>query len=449
MLLSRRALILSALTAAPGFVASARAAPAFQKVDIQPGTLQLLMEGKPATTVWRFGDGSSLPVIRAKQGETLRLRFTNSLDRDAWLHFFGIRGPWEIMTINVPAGGEAVECVFDPPDAGTYWIGPMADVSVMRDMGLYAMLIVEERTKLKGIVDVPVIVDDWSLEQSGRMRGRWRQPRVMLAEGRLGNRFTVNGRFYLQYRLKADVYSRLRILNVANARRMGLLFKGSESLLVALDGQPVPPRVLGSKALWLAPGQRADVLVAPGNDLVMAVDLLEDVLEVARFLTGGGQAPELAENFTLPANPVAFVVDGQSTRAVPLVIEGGQKGGLKAVEFRGKRLAIADLVKAGIGWAFNGKAGASEKPLFEASHGEALVIEVENRTGFDQPIHVHGHLWRNADLPPQSPPSDTALIPARSRMRLSMIAENPGTWAIQSLIAERADGGLVGRFTVE
>jgi len=450
MALSRRDLLFSALAAAPGLANSAAAAPSFQRLDIQPGTLQLLMEGKPATTVWRFGDGSSLPVVRAKQGETLRLRFTNSLDREAWLHFFGVRGPSELMTINVPTGGEPAECVFDPPDAGTYWIGPMFDVAVMREMGLYAMLIVEEREKLKSISDIPLVIDDWSLEPSGRMRGGWRAPRVMLGEGRMGNWYTVNGRFRPQYRLKPDSYSRLRILNVANARRMGFLFKGPEPLLVSLDGQPIPPRVVGgSKPLWLAPGQRADVLVGPGEDLMMAVDLLDDILEVARFVAGGGRAPELAENFALPDNPVAFIVDDQETRQVPLVIEGGLKGGLREAEYRGKRLPIADLVKANMGWAFNGKAGAAATPLFTAKHGEALIIETENRTAYDQPIHVHGHLWRNADLPAQSPPSDTAVIPAQGTLRLAMIAENPGTWVIQSLVAERADGGLLGRFTVE
>ena len=450
MSISRRDLLLSALAAAPGLAAPAAAAPAFQQLDIQPGTLQLLMEGKPATAVWRFGDGTSLPVIRAKQGSTLRLRFTNSLDREAWLHFFGVRGPSDLMTVNVPAGGEPVECIFDPPDAGTYWIGPFSDVAVMREMGLYAMLVVEEREKLKGISDIPLIIDDWSLDQTGRMRGGWRAPRVMLGEGRMGNWYTVNGRFRPQYRLQRDAYSRLRLLNVANARRMGFRFKGPEPLLVSLDGQPVPPRVVGgSKPLWLAPGQRADVLVGPGENLMMAIDLLEDILEIARFVAGGGRAPELAENFALPDNPVAFIVDGKEPRRVPLVIEGGLKGRLRAAEYRGKRLAMADLVKVNMGWAFNGKAGAAATPLFAASHGEALLIEAENRTAFDQPIHVHGHLWRNADLPAQSPPSDTAIIPAQGTLRLAMIAENPGTWVIQSLVAERTDGGLFGHFTVE
>ena len=35
---------------APQPATPAAAAPAFQQLDIQPGTLQLLMEGKPATT---------------------------------------------------------------------------------------------------------------------------------------------------------------------------------------------------------------------------------------------------------------------------------------------------------------------------------------------------------------------------------------------------------------
>ena len=80
----------------------------------------------------------------------------------------------------------------------------------------------------------------------------------------MGNWYTVNGRFRPQYRLQPDAYTRLRLLNVANARRMGFLFKGPEPLLVSLDGQPVSPQVVGgSKPLWLAPGQRADVLDGP------------------------------------------------------------------------------------------------------------------------------------------------------------------------------------------
>ena len=40
-------------------------------------------------------------------------------------------------------------------------------------------------------------------------------------------------------------------------------------------------------------------------------------------------------------------------------------------------------------------------------------------------------------------------LSSRQMRQLAMIAENPGTWVIQSLVAERTDGGLFGHFTVE
>ena len=34
------------------------------------------------------------------------------------------------------------------------------------------------------------------------------------------------------------------------------------------------------------------------------------------------------------------------------------------------------------------------------------------------------------------------------RLKLAFVADNPGTWALQSLIAERVDAGLLTSFTV-
>jgi FtsP/CotA-like multicopper oxidase with cupredoxin domain len=84
--------------------------------------------------------------------------------------------------------------------------------------------------------------------------------------------------------------------------------------------------------------------------------------------------------------------------------------------------------------------------------GEALSLAIENKTAFEQPIHVHGHVWRlvEADGSPvdDQPWRDTAVIKAGGTAKLVMVADNPGPWAIQSLIAERSDAGLIGAFRV-
>ena len=55
--------------------------------------------------------------------------------------------------------------------------------------------------------------------------------------------------------------------------------------------------------------------------------------------------------------------------------------------------------------------------------------------------------WDRAD---ESPPlQDTAVIPPGETLVLAFKADNPGLWALHSLVAERADGGLLTSFLVE
>ena len=162
MQISRRSFLGTTLAlAALGVPARAQelTADGFIELRAQRVALGLLEGGAGKTEAWLLGPGPGPAVIRARQGQPLKLRFINDLDRDIWLHFFGVRGPTELMTINVPPGADnAVDCVFTPPDAGTFWIAPIADQSRLRDMGLSAVLVVEEAEPLPGIADLVLVV---------------------------------------------------------------------------------------------------------------------------------------------------------------------------------------------------------------------------------------------------------------------------------------------------
>ena len=81
-----------------------------------------------------------------------------------------------------------------------------------------------------------------------------------------------------------------------------------------------------------------------------------------------------------------------------------------------------------------------------------MLDRTEYKTGFLQPLHVHGHVWRviEQDGKPveDAPWRDTAVVAGNAVAKLLMVAGNPGPWAIQSLIAERSDAGLIGAFKV-
>jgi FtsP/CotA-like multicopper oxidase with cupredoxin domain len=427
-------------------------ADGFLELRIGRVNLGLLEGGAGRTEAWLAGPGPAPAVIRARQGREVKLRFVNDLEQDVWLHFFGVRGPSDIMTINVPPkASDAVDCVFTPPDAGTFWIGPMAEQSRLRDMGLLAVLVVEEAEAIPGVSDLVLVLDDWKLDQDGAVEGDFGNIEAMVGEGRLGNWFTVNNGFRPRLPLSPDSYTRLRLVNAANVRTMNLLFKGYDPLLIARDGQPVKPAALHGKALALAPGQRADVLVGPEEgDIRLGLDLFEDAAEIGYLVAGNGAAapPALAENFALPGNPVSVPGDAAAARVVAVTLQGGIKGGLTSAILDGAERDLRTLLENGKGWAINGVAGPSPEPLFTARKGETVRLDIENRTAFAQPLHIHGHVWQIA-AGDQPALSDTAIIPSGARVSLPFVADNPGLWALHALVAERSDGGLITSFRVD
>lgn len=434
------------------FAAAQEAAGDFIELRARKNTLGLLEGGAGKTEAWMMGTGPEPAVIRARQGEELRLRFVNDLDAEIWLHFHGVRGPSELMTLNIAPGKEnAVECVFTPPDAGTFWIAPVANQSEARDRGLYAMLIVEEREPLSGIADLPLVLDDWKLDVDGAIIDGFGDIEAMVGEGRLGNWFTINNRFRPRLELEPGRHTRLRLLNAANVRTMGVLFKGRHPLLIARDGQPVPPQLLGNKALALAPGQRADLLVSPEEgDIRVALDLFEDIVEIGYL---GAEPPTVPEpipgNLALPANPLPEPGPLTEAATFSIRIDGGIKGGLESARLAGVERDLRTLLENGKGWAFNGVAGPAAEPLFALKQGATVLLEIDNRTAFAQPLHIHGHVWQELAETPSGLWSDTAVIASHETVTLMFVADNPGTWAIQSLVAERADGGLFAAFTVD
>jgi FtsP/CotA-like multicopper oxidase with cupredoxin domain len=455
MALSRRR-FLTCAAALAGLPRLARAetltADGFMEIRAGRRRLGLLEGGAGQTEAWLLGPGPEPLVIRARQGEELKLRFINDLEQEVWLHFFGVRGPSELMTINIlPGPDEAVDCVFVPPDAGTFWIGPMADQSRMRDMGLSAVLVVEEKDPLPDIVDAVLVLDDWKLADDGAVAQGFGDVEAMVGEGRLGNWFTVNNRFRPRIPMPRDGYTRLRLVNAANVRTMKLLFKGFDPLLLARDGQPVKPQLLHGKPLSLAPGQRADLLVSGAEgDIRLALDLFEDVVEIGYLIAeGGGTRPALAENFAFPPNPAAAPDLKSEVRAVPVALEGGIEGGLTSAVFNGAERDLRTLLENGKGWAMNGVAGPAPDPAFTVKQGETVRLDIVNRTAFGQPLHIHGHVWQVAGAEEPAPLTDSAVIPAGESLSLAFRADNPGLWALHSLIAERADGGLITSFRVE
>jgi FtsP/CotA-like multicopper oxidase with cupredoxin domain len=452
MILSRRSFLTggAALAAMPGRLLAQETEDGFTLLTMRPVTAQLMEGGRPATKLESLSGNWPPPILRAKQGEEFKLRFVNEFDRPIALHWYGLRGPAELMSISVAPGKDnAFDCVFTPPDAGTFWLSPVADVSRQREMGLYALMIVEERELSQTFAEIPLIFDDWLLTDEGQIdAASFGNLQDAIAQGRLGNWFTVNGAYRPTIAMTSGL-ARLRILNAANVRTMAIVFKGVDPLIIAEDGQPVPPRQLGPQGLVLAPGQRSDLLVGEGEDsLTLAVNLFEDIIEAAYLDRKGASAPAaIPDNFALPPNPISTALDMEKARTVPFTLEGGEKGGMTGALYGGEKLDLRALLEKGMAWAINGTAGLAADPWENFAQGDSVVLAIDNRTKFDQPLHIHGHVWKIIEEQPQ-PWRDTVVIPAGAEVKLGFVADNPGKWGIQSAIAERVDSGLITSFEV-
>ena len=104
-------------------------------------------------------------------------------------------------------------------------------------------------------------------------------------------------------------------------------------------------------------------------------------------------------------------------------------------------------------WTINGVSsdGFSGKPLFTVKRGAAVSLALVNKSAFPQQIHVHGHVVRLLhDLDDGWEPywRDAVLVAEGRTKHIAFIADNPGRWALESLVLERQVTGLAAWFEV-
>ncbi len=474
-MIDRRQFMLGCAASAAGLSLARRPALAddgFVELKAVRSKAPLLGAGEPATDVWSYNGVVPGPVVRARRGDTVRVRLVNELDDATTIHWHGIRIENAMdgvagLTQEPVKPGDSFDYVFTVPDAGTYWYHSHNRSWEQMARGLYGQLIVEGDAD-GFAADHILMIDDWRLRESGEIdEASFGAMMDWSHAGRLGNWVTVNGTSYPELDLVAGAANRLRLVNPSNARIYELVFDGLEPQLMALDGQVfAEPRPIG-EALVLSPAQRADILVTPkaageaelqalnGNDRIGITGF-----RIAAPADGGAVTPVFMPNAL--AEP-----DLANALSVDLVMEGGAMGMMQGARMGrgemsggmmgggmmgGGMMGMRDLVQNGFAWAFNGVAGMPDEPLFAAGRGQTVKLTMVNRTRWPHAMHLHGHhfrvLSRDGRPEPHTPWRDTVTAGAEQTVEVALVADNPGQWLLHCHMTEHMAAGMMTWFTV-
>ena len=457
---SRRGLILSA-----GAAGLARALPLRRsyaepatkdyRLAAKSATVNLAGDGYPDTAVWAYEGTVPGPELRVRRGQPVRITVINKLREDTTVHWHGIRLPNAMdgvpgLTQKPIRPGESFIYEFTPPDAGTFWYHPHADTLQQLGRGLAGALIVEEAEPIAVDRDLLWLIEDWRLDDKARIAGGFGNRMEAGMSGRIGNTVTINGRVPNAVPVKAGERVRLRLVNAALARIIGLQFEGHNPVVVADDGQPCEPHSPEGGRVVLGPAMRADLIIdmtgKPGQSYRVIDDYYQDLAyklaDLAYDAAKPARQPSSGSPPKLPANPLPEP-DLAATERHEIVLQGGMMGGMSMMggigmmSGGGMMGGMGMMRHDGATWAMNGMAMTGDgqpnmPPLFTIQRGKSCLLALRNDTAWWHPMHLHGHpfrvISRNGKPNPRREWRDTVLVPPRESAELAFVADSPGDW---------------------
>lgn len=215
--------------------------------------------------VWRYNETVPGPVIRVKEGDTVRIKLKNMSGAKHGLFFHGIHVPAKVSLqeeVSVDPGYEySYEFVAKP--SGTHLYHCSANMAHHLSMGMYGAIIVEGKNEEKFDKDLIYILNDWSSKGAkGESHHEMGHPRTLMDNDIV----TVNDKVVkdndpIVLEVKQGERVRLRFANIGHLPQM-LRFPGGFTVTHE-DGYAVPK-----------PEKREEIIVYPGkrHDIVVASD---------------------------------------------------------------------------------------------------------------------------------------------------------------------------------
>lgn len=429
------------------------------------------------------------PTLRVREGELVRLNFTNHLPGATNLHLHGLHISPEVdapLAEVQPGESRLYEFTVPKGSAGTYWYHPHIHGTVSQQLyaGLAGLLVVEgpldAMDELKQAEEHILVLKDWVIAD-GKIP-QWTHMDWM--NGREGDLLTTNAAVRPTLRIQKATL-RLRLLNASNARYYRLALENHPFHLIATDGGFVE-KPLELSELLLAPGKRAEVLVRftrAGNFRLQALPYDRGAMRMPggmgmmghqgmgvmdhSGMNSGGmgqggmqmdnmpgmQGRMMAQGATRPQTLLTITAPA-GLRLLPLPtslasverLNPSQAVATRRIVF-GERMMQAEFF-------FNNQMFDVNRVDIRAQLGTLEVWELANQTDMDHPFHLHSYpfqvLSRNGRAVPYRAWKDTVNLKKNDVVRIAIPFRNfTGTTVYHCHVVEHEDRGMMGVLQVQ
>lgn len=436
-------------------------------LDPAPTVVEVALEARvsdieiaPGRTVsmWTYNGQLPGPRIEARMGDTVRVRFRNSLPEATTIHWHGVRVPAAMD--GVPAvqspiqSGAEFTYEFVVLDPGTFWYHPHVRSDEQVERGLYGAFVVRGELEPVTTTDRVVVLDDLLVDSNWQLSNFDSMMQAMV--GRQGNVILANGWAHPIAEVARGGLHRFRFVNAANARYFRLALAGHRLIQIGTDGGLLPsPREVDE--LLLVPGERADVLVVASGEANETREWTSLRYDRGH---GTGEPPDAvvfqmkhgnASPIATPVAPSAFAPIAELPAATvqrelkleeTMTMAGGGHGA-------GHGSSTPGMTPV---FSINGEMFPDITPLagtLETTEEWSIV----NTTKMDHPFHLHGFRFQVVSTDGAAPNMiawrDSINIPADTTVKFRVrLEENPGTWMFHCHILEHAERGMMGELEV-
>ena len=449
----------------------------FQKYVSKDGLLSLDLEAKSQQV--QLGDVTANllayngtvpgPLLEARPGDRVQIRFTNQLSQPTNLHYHGLHipigGTGDDPFLEI-SPGENHTYEYQIPDthpAGTFWYHPHKHGLVAEQLfgGLAGLFIVrgelDEIPEIKAAKEEFIVLKDFALDSNGNISDTGHMAAMT---GRAGGLLTASGQINPTMLLQKGGLLRLRLLNASPSRFYRLSLEKHSMHLIATDGGAIASPVELSEVV-LAPGERVEVLVqgnqesgdyrlinqpfnpAQGGMMgrMMGGDRSSDSSETVATLLYEGEIGEMS----LPSELIAVEPLPEPSTTRQFALNHGMGGG---------GMMGSGMMGGGMVFRINGKAFDPDRVDTQVMLDTVEDWEITNTGSMAHPFHIHTNKFQIVDQNGQpasySAWKDVVSVSPGETVRIRMaFRDYTGKTVYHCHVLDHEDRGMMGTLEIQ